>query len=153
MQSKPFNTSAPRLIFAEDDPDWTSLFCLEFQKLAPGWDIICAAEGLSAVRALENAHMPRALLTDLRMQGMDGLELIEWVRAQPRFLSLPVFVSSTSENPLHRQRCTDLKVVRYLDKPATLQGIRDNIREIVQRCGNSSFPGLDGETGFSHSLP
>ena len=95
--------------------------------------------------------MPRALLTDLHMPGMGGLELIEWVRAQPRFLSLPVFVSSTSENPVHRQRCTDLKVVRYLDKPATLQGIRDNIREIVRKCEELSFPALDRETVFSQS--
>jgi CheY-like chemotaxis protein/anti-sigma regulatory factor (Ser/Thr protein kinase) len=46
-----------------------------------GWGVRYAADGASALAAMEG-ETPRVVLTDLRMPGMDGLELVAAVRRQ-----------------------------------------------------------------------
>lgn len=46
-----------------------------------GWRVTYAEDGASALAAMERA-VPRVVLTDLRMPGMDGLELVAAVRRQ-----------------------------------------------------------------------
>jgi CheY-like chemotaxis protein len=120
------------LLFAEDDEIWRNLLCTQFKKVAPDWKIVCACEGKEAVQRLEEIGTLHALITDLQMPEMDGIELIEWVRAQPRYRTLPVFVVSSSDDPLHHRRCADLGVEKFMSKPGSLEILRNNIREIIR---------------------
>jgi CheY-like chemotaxis protein len=120
------------LLFAEDDEAWRELLCTQFNRIAPDWKIVCVCEGREAMRRLGEMDSLHALVTDLHMPEMDGLELIEWVRAQPRYRTLPVFVVSSSDDPVHHQRCADLGVEKFMNKPGSLEILRNNIREIVR---------------------
>jgi two-component system chemotaxis response regulator CheY len=120
------------LLLAEDDEAWRELLCNQFHRIAPDWKIVCACEGREAMHRLGEMDALHALVTDLHMPEMDGLELIEWVREQPRYRTLPVFVVSSSEDPAHHKRCTDLGVEKFMSKPGSLEILRNHIREIVR---------------------
>lgn len=132
MSSRLFHNKTPTLLYAEDEGDTAFLFCSEFQKIAPRWRILCARNGVEATQLFSQSPVPDALVTDLKMPAMDGMELIEWLKAQPRFRLLPVVVCSNSGDPSDRHRCAALGVNSYLEKAASLKESRDQIRFIVK---------------------
>ena len=48
-----------------------------------GWDVLEAADGQEACRLIEKTDI-RIVITDWMMPGMDGLSLIEWIRARDK---------------------------------------------------------------------
>ena len=60
-----------------------------------GYEILTAADGLQALELLRRFH-PDVLVTDLRMPGMSGMELVKIVRKQ--FPRLPVIIVSGDFN-------------------------------------------------------
>ncbi len=134
MESRHLPPGTPLLIYAEDDEDTAIFFRAEFQKIAPHWTIMWARDGLAAKCLLVQPPAPCVLVTDLNMPGMNGLELIEWVKAQSQFHSLPVVVRSNSGDPSDRRKCAGMGVSSYLDKPGLLKEVRSQIRYILKLC-------------------
>src|SRR5579859_2749080 len=58
-----------------------------------------------------------ALVTDLELPRMDGFELIQRVRALPRFADLPIAVISGDSDPRTPERLRRLGVNTHLMKP------------------------------------
>jgi CheY-like chemotaxis protein len=54
-----------------------------------GHDVTVAADGRVALELARDSP-PRCVVTDLRMPGMDGLELIRALRADPTLCHIPV---------------------------------------------------------------
>ena len=63
--------------------------------------MVSAANGRDAV-ALAKAHRPHAVLMDLFMPGMDGVETTRLIKSDPRLRSIPV-VAHTAR-PLSAER-------------------------------------------------
>jgi len=134
MEKVQYQTRAPVLHFVDDDDNWTYLFCDQFEKMAPEWEIICARDGISAKHQLACSSAPRVLVTDIDMPGMDGLQLAEWVKGKTELRSIPLFVFSNSTDPSRQQRCADLGVDRFIEKPTSMKDLRQAIRSIVKHC-------------------
>jgi putative two-component system response regulator len=60
---------------------------------------------------------PDLILTDLRMPGLDGLDLIREFRADPRLALLPVIVLSASSDAETRAEALRLGATDFLNKP------------------------------------
>ena len=61
------------------DDDIQMLSALEAALLSRGYEVETASNGIDAVQKLK-VRLPRAIITDLRMPAMDGLELLDHVR-------------------------------------------------------------------------
>ncbi len=99
--------------------DWTSF----------GIELIGTAEdGLSAL-ALFRSHRPDIILTDIRMPGFDGLQLIEEIiREAPE----TYFIVFSGFNEFeYVKRAIHLGVTDYLEKPVTIQNIEKAIRKVI----------------------
>jgi chemosensory pili system protein ChpA (sensor histidine kinase/response regulator) len=83
-----------------------------------GYDVTLARDGLEAVKALEIAR-PDALLTDLEMPNMNGLELTAHVRARGALADLPVIMITSRSMDKHRRQALSVGVNVYLTKPYT----------------------------------
>lgn len=139
MESRLSQHSAPTLLFVEDDYNWIFTFRDEFQKLAPQWEIMHTREGWTAMHKLAKGLAPQALVIDVDMAGVGCRDLIEWVKEQAQLRDLPIVVLSNSNDSTHRRRFATLGVNSYLDKPGSLEKLRQNIQYIVKLCEESRF--------------
>jgi CheY-like chemotaxis protein len=61
------------VLVVDDDPGWRAVLALELEEL--GYDPLQAADGEEALRLLQEVDCS-VILLDLRMPGLDGLEVI-----------------------------------------------------------------------------
>lgn len=91
-----------------------------------------AEDGVSALQLLR-ACKPDIVLTDIRMPGMDGLQLIETAAAESPETMFIVF-SGFNEFEYVR-RAIGLGVIDYLEKPVTVSKIEAALRRTMNRIG------------------
>src|ERR1700683_3712388 len=73
------------------------------------------AEGEYAERRIEN-H-PKVILLDLKMPKINGLQVLEKIRADERTKRIPVVVLTSSKEDPDIKKCYDLGVNSYVVKP------------------------------------
>jgi chemotaxis protein histidine kinase CheA/ActR/RegA family two-component response regulator len=95
-----------------------------------GYDVAQARDGLEAAKAIELAR-PDALLTDLEMPNMNGLELTAHVRSRPELAGLPVIMITSRSLDKHRRQAMAVGVSVYLTKPYTDQELLQHVATAV----------------------
>jgi signal transduction histidine kinase/AraC-like DNA-binding protein len=75
----------------------------------PGFSVRTAADGASAVNATRE-EIPSLVILDLIMPGMGGMEVLEWMRTEPRLRTVPVVILSS--------KLLDLEDVKRLERYA-----------------------------------
>ena len=78
-----------------------------------------------------DAHDVCALVTDLHLPHMDGFDLIEAVRAQPKRSSLPILVISGDSDPLIPARVAGLGANAYFSKPYSPAAVRHKLEQLI----------------------
>jgi DNA-binding response OmpR family regulator len=83
-----------------------------------GWDTLQASDGATGV-ALAIAHHPDAVVSALRMPGLDGTRVIVMIRDDARTVSIPIVIvtTETRETVLDAARQAGANVI--LTKPTT----------------------------------
>jgi CheY-like chemotaxis protein len=67
--------------------------------------------------------LPDMIFLDLKMPGMNGFEVLKWMRAHS--LEIPVAVLTSSPEEIDRQRARELGAECYLLKPPTKEMVLD----------------------------
>ena len=111
-------------LFIIDDHDDTRELLAEWLRI-DGYDVAefpRAEEALAAARE----SVPAAVITDLMLEGMSGLELVTAVRADPALAELPVIACTGRSD--QRQAAGFTKV---LVKPIVPENLSTLLREIL----------------------
>jgi chemosensory pili system protein ChpA (sensor histidine kinase/response regulator) len=95
-----------------------------------GYEVLQARDGLEAVKAMEAAP-PDALLTDLEMPNMNGLELTAHVRSKPELASVPIIMITSRSMDKHRRQAMTMGVDVYLTKPYSDQELLQHVATAV----------------------
>lgn len=105
--------------------------------------VLTAASGEEAIVALESQPAVELLLTDVRLPGMDGIELIR--QATELVPGLRVIVMTAFPSRDIRRTATAAGAVRYLEKPLDLPELRTIVLGVLdeQRGWSGSVGGLD----------
>lgn len=110
-----------KVLLVEDDP--TDIQCVEraFRQGRIANELLVAKHGRAAQHMLlDTNNRTELVLLDLRMPLMNGLEFLQWLRAQPVPLRrLPVVVLTTSDEERDVVTSWDLGVCGYIVKPLT----------------------------------
>jgi two-component system response regulator GlrR len=101
-----------RILIVDDDPALLRL--LELRLKQEGHEVLQAASGEAALALLDQA-LPELLVTDLRMAGMDGLQLFEAVHR--RHPLLPVLMLTAHGTIADAVKALQRGVFGYLPKP------------------------------------
>ena len=91
------------------------------------YSVTTAEEALQCLASNEVS----ALVTDLRLPRMDGYQLIEAIRSQPRCSSLPILVISGDSDPRVRTRVVGLGADAYFPKPYSPAAVRHKLAELL----------------------
>lgn len=102
---------APRILLVDDEPTVLDILRLTLEQ--NGFVCCTATNGLEALRNLHH-RLPNIIISDLRMPGMSGFELLAIIRLD--FPSIPVIV--VSGEPVENARALGLPMNAYLQKGA-----------------------------------
>ncbi len=102
----------PRIMVVDDDPDLLDLIAMRLNSA--GYTVALAASGIEAL-ALFRAERPRVVITDLRMDGMDGHALFERLHAEAP--SVPVIILTAHGTIPDAVAATQRGVFSFLTKP------------------------------------
>ena len=100
------------LLLVDDDPDLLRLLSIRLK--ANGYDVAAVESGQKALASIA-ASRPDLVLTDLRMDGMDGMRLFEEI--QGAYPGLPVIILTAHGTIPDAVAATRQGVFGYLTKP------------------------------------
>ncbi|MBA3032559.1 MAG: response regulator [Gammaproteobacteria bacterium] len=101
-----------RILVVDDDPDLLDL--ISMRLTSAGYAVALAASGVEAL-AIFRAERPRVVVTDLRMDGMDGHALFERLHAEAP--SVPVIILTAHGTIPDAVAATQRGVFSFLTKP------------------------------------
>lgn len=91
------------------------------QRVKDGYQALHYLEGTGPYSERAKFPLPNLVFLDLRLPGMDGLKVLEWVRSHPRFQGLPVVVISGSQAEADISKAYALYANSYLTKTPLLE--------------------------------
>ena len=94
-----------------------------------GYEVVTAANGREATRWLEDISTLDAIVSDLRMPEMNGLELLRAVRS--RDLDLPVLLVTAAPDVASAIEAIDFGAYKYIQKPVDPQVICESVQRAV----------------------
>jgi two-component system response regulator MprA len=98
-----------------------------------GYDVELAADGAEALALLEDGSEPDAVLLDVLMPGVDGLEVCRRLRRSGSRLPLLMLTARTEVSD--RVSGLDAGADDYLAKPFALQELLARLRALLRRSG------------------
>jgi two-component system NtrC family response regulator len=114
------------ILIADDDE--TILRSLEYHLGRAGYSTLSAGDGLTALRIAREEN-PEIVITDLRMPGKDGLELVSELSSErPRCVIIVITAHGTIETAVQAMK---LGAFDFITKPFG----RDDILRVVDKAG------------------
>jgi two-component system response regulator GlrR len=129
-----------RILIVDDDPALLRLLSLRLRE--EGHEPVEAASGEAALARLDQA-LPQLLITDLRMGGMDGLQLFEAVHR--RHSLLPVLILTAHGTIPDAVRALRKGVFGYLPKPFEAQELMAEVNRALDasQALGADMPGME----------
>ena len=119
---------AKRVLIVEDDVHIAELMGMHLQD--EGYSITHAASGDAGMRELERGSWD-ALILDLMLPGVDGLEICRRARAMTRYT--PIIITSARSSEVHRILGLELGADDYLAKPFSVLELVARVRALLRR--------------------
>jgi len=117
----------PRVLLVDDDKDLLQLIAMRLS--ATGYAVTAVESGEAALAALAVSR-PQVVVTDLRMQGMDGMALFDAIhRDSP---SLPVLILTAHGTIPEAVTATRRGVFSFLTKPFEPKVLLDTVAEAMR---------------------
>ena len=120
-----------KILLVEDSSSMRSFLANAIEGGAGELEIVEAANGFEALKTLPH-HQFDAILTDINMPEINGLELVSFLKTHPLYKSIPIMVISTESSAEDRQRAEALGVEAYLVKPFEESELVDKLRSILR---------------------
>jgi two-component system response regulator len=118
------------ILLVEDNPDDIELTRIAFDEAKIANRLVVVRDGAEALDYLfaRGAHagrdpddLPSIVLLDLNLPRVDGREVLQAIREDPRTRSLPVVVLTTSTEPFDLESAYALGVNSYIQKPVDFE--------------------------------
>jgi signal transduction histidine kinase/DNA-binding NarL/FixJ family response regulator len=95
-----------------------------------GFGVELACNGQQALDSVR-AHPPHAVLMDIVMPVMDGLEATRQLRRLPDMTALPIIAISASVTEEDQDNCVDAGVDAFMTKPVHQNGLLENLGRLL----------------------
>ena len=131
------------VLIVEDDPTIAALLAEVLEE--EGYRVRAASD-VSALPIAVREH-PSVILLDLNLPGVDGVEIGQRLRDDPRTRGIPIVLMSASEHL--RKRGAQVPVDKTLAKPFELDTLLQYVEDLSSRDARP-FLGLPDETDSRH---
>lgn len=122
------------ILIVDDEQDLLDLLSYNLSK--DGHEITTATNGIRAIRVLEK-ELPAAIVLDLMMPHMDGLQLLREVRARTEWNRVPVLMLTARGAVEDRIKGLEMGADDYLSKPFSPKELILRLRALLRRTAGS----------------
>ena len=122
-----------RILVVEDEENLNWSIVNSLRK--DGYFVQGVISGVEAIRRLWSEEYD-VVISDLKMPGADGFELLQWLRMhrpRTRLIMVTAFGSAST-----RTQALEGGVVSYLEKPFDLHTLKEELRRLLQQTGFSA---------------
>ena len=137
------NMEKLRLLVVEDNRDDFELFSFALRKskvlcsashAETSQDAIAYLDGWGKYSDRAEFPVPDIAILDLKLVGMDGFQVLKWIRDHPVYRLLPVVILTSSSLEEDVQHAFDLGANSYFVKPAALSDMNVLIDVLLNYC-------------------
>ena len=116
------------ILIVEDNIDFCKLLKTILQN---DYNLMFVHDGLEALEYLKN-NTPTLIITDWMMRGMDGLVLVESLKASEEFNHLPILMLTARSLASDKIKALRVGVDDYLIKPITDDVLKNRINHLIE---------------------
>ena len=105
---------------------------LEVSLRRAGFFVTAVADGCEAIAKIQQIE-PDLVVADTELQNLDGFELCETIRGEPRLSAIPIILLADGSTKAGRLRGLSLGADEYLTRPILIREVVARIRMLLQR--------------------
>jgi two-component system, response regulator len=129
------------ILIVDDDPDYARVVQLLLARICPklstvtmhsGPELISYLQGEDRLAGRSHSLDPILVLLDVRMPGMDGFDVLRWLRDHPPHHRIPVVVLTSCGEIELAQRAYALGARSFLTKPLAVKDFENMVNEFQQ---------------------
>lgn len=82
-----------------------------------------------AMSLLATGFVPSFVFLDINMPGVDGTEILSYLRREPKLIPIPVFIVTSDDQPETRKKVMKLGATAMIIKPATIDVLETALKK------------------------
>jgi two-component system chemotaxis response regulator CheY len=103
---------------------------ISFTLRGASFEVIEAGDGVEALEVAADKELS-LIITDVNMPRMDGLSLVQKLRAMPKFKFTPILVLTTESDPAMKQKGKDAGATGWIVKPFSPEKLLDVVNKVI----------------------
>ncbi|MBK7293616.1 MAG: response regulator [Holophagaceae bacterium] len=118
-----------RLILTVDDSS-TMRQMITFTLKGAGFDVLEAGDGVEALEVATGKKLD-LIITDVNMPRMDGITLVQRLRALPQFKFTPILVLTTESDASMKMKGKEAGATGWIVKPFSPEKLLDVVNKVI----------------------
>jgi two-component system, response regulator len=137
---KNMNQNSVEVLLVEDNPTDAELTIRALQKHNMANNLFHVKNGADAldfifgtgkyIDSRDVSFIPKVIFLDIQMPKMNGIEVLQKIKADPRTRLMPVVVLTSSRESPDIQECYDLGANSYIVKPVNFEGFATAVQNL-----------------------
>jgi two-component system chemotaxis response regulator CheY len=103
---------------------------ITFTLKGAGFDILEAGDGVEALEVAKGKKLS-LVITDVNMPRMDGITLVQRLRALPEFKFTPILVLTTESDASMKQKGKEAGATGWIVKPFSPEKLLDVVNKVL----------------------
>jgi DNA-binding response OmpR family regulator len=120
------------LLVVDDSPDVTMTIKSILEEEGEGYTVTIAESGEECLELLNNDFIPDAILLDIMMPGIDGMETFEKIREKDKFSSIPVIFLTAKTDQFTESQGRFLGD-DFIQKPFEIDDVKIRVERAIDR--------------------
>ena len=129
-----------RILLVDDEPTILKIVGMRLERA--GFEVVMATDGQEALAKARIAN-PDAILLDLMLPKLSGLEVCAALKQDARYRHIPIVIFTARGNPTDETLCRECGANAYIDKPKGTDALLEQIEILL---GRLTGPAASSET-------
>lgn len=122
---------SPTILIADEDTDLLQLLAFNFES--EGFDTVTCEDGAEALAHLEETDaLPDAIIFELLMPDVDGMELLHRRRDSERLSAIPAIVLTGVDDEESLEKAYELGADDYVTKPFSPNALITRVQHLIE---------------------